>query len=91
MSEFVKGEMKTDGQDAINKVDVDGTEVAHMCSNFDWTVRRATAKELVRRWNAFEGLLDALKQISDIEDARFTHAGFDLEVNNIAKAAIAKV
>ena len=36
-------------------------------------------------------LLEALKQISDIEDARFTHAGFDLEVNNIAKAAIAKV
>ena len=38
-----------------------------------------------------DDLLEALKQISDIEDARFTHAGFDLEVNNIAKATIAKV
>ena len=38
-----------------------------------------------------DDLLEALKQISDIEDARFTHAGFDLEVNNIAKVAIAKV
>ena len=34
--------------------------------------------------------LAALKQISDIEDERYTHAGFDLEVNNISKAAIAK-
>ncbi|KKL16805.1 hypothetical protein LCGC14_2491860, partial [marine sediment metagenome] len=29
-------------------------------------------------------------KISDIEDNRYTHAGFDLEVNNISKSAIAK-
>lgn len=58
---------------------------------------QANAAELVRRWNAFEkieqqrdDLLEALKRISDIEDERYTHGGFDLEVNNISKAAIAK-
>lgn len=35
-------------------------------------------------------LLEALKKISDIEDVRYTHCGFDLEVNNIAKHAIAQ-
>lgn len=35
-------------------------------------------------------LLTALKKISDIEDERYTHGGFNLEVNNISKAAIAK-
>lgn len=34
-------------------------------------------------------LLDACRKISDIEDKRYTHSGFDLEVNNIAKVAIA--
>ncbi len=48
------------------------------------------ATELVHRWNSQPDLLDALKQISDIEDERYTHCGFDLEVNNIAKAAISK-
>ncbi len=58
MSEFTKGEMKTDGQDAIR---VGDTEVAHMCSNFDWKVRRATAEEISRRWNSQPDLLKACK------------------------------
>ena len=43
-----------------------------------------------KKLNSHDALLEALKKISDIEDARFTHAGFDLEVNNIAKHAIAQ-
>ncbi len=100
MSKFVKGEMKTDGQDAIR---VGDTKVAHMCSNFDWTVRRATANEIVRRWNAFEkdGLVDklveALGHYIDDDECSFDHHGCcqthggDPCREVIALAAIAKV
>ncbi len=59
-------------------------------SNLDADAVRFMNEMPCRLVNSHDALLDALKKISDIEDARFTHAGFDLEVNNIAKHAIAQ-
>ena len=54
-----------------------------------FVVAQAMAKNSFKIGLERDGLLAALKRISDIEDERYTHSGFDLEVNNIVKAAIA--
>ena len=105
MSDFTKGEFQVINDTAIFR---QTTFIAECKGKFEHTylayeVNEANAKELVRRWNAFEeggivdGLVEALGHYIDDDECCFdhhgccqTHGGDPCREAN-AKAAIAKV